>query len=694
MKRYILIALFLVLTQALFAVPASRKPFQYTQPDGSVLLLTNHGDEFCHWTTDPSGRILEMGEDGFYRPMSEQALLRRRAAGRARRDLADQARRHRISSANSGERRFLVILVEFKDLHFKTASPKTAFSNQMNQVGYSTGGATGSVRDYYVDNSLNKFTPVFDVYGPTEVSNNYSYYGKDVGAEGQDNAPEVAFQEACKKLDGEIDFSKYDSDNDGEVDVVFFYYAGYNQAEGASSNTIWPHEWEMGESSMLSDSQRRFDEKYVNTYSCTSELTGTSGSVMAGIGTACHEFGHALGLPDLYDTDYETNGSTSAVSYFSAMDAGSYANEGRTPPYFGSVERYMMGWMDFPDALEYTGDYTLSPIQENKAYYTPTTTEGEYFVYECRTGTGWDRYIPSGMLVFHYDRSSTLVSVPRYDYEGNFSGYQNVTARQLWENWEETNAINENGSHPCYYVVCAGDQSNRDLEVYYDSYMSDLAMCPFPGSRNVRSFTPKDWKGRNTGYSLSNISANSSQVTFSLTGKTQPQQTYAVSGKVKDEAGAAVSGASVTLSQGTASFQATTTTDGSWNVDLGTLNGTFALKVTAEGYEEASLSIEVSAAATTVPDIVLKAVVVEPEYPDLGYAYIYAAKRSFAAGETFPFVLVTPSDRKVSRVSWIFDSMVKSSLFAVLTSGKHNVEARVTYEDGTTETIEWVLRVD
>ncbi len=692
MKRYILIAILLVLAQSAFAVPASRKPYRYTQPDGTVLTLTNHGDEFFHWTTDASGRTLEMDADGFYRPISANVIKARRAKAIERRAKANRRRVHKISSANTGERRFLVILVEFADLKFKVQNPQSAFNDQMNQTGYSAGGATGSVKDYYVDNSMGKFTPIFDVYGPVAVSKNYSYYGKDSdGIEGNDYAPEVAFAEACKKLDGQIDFSKYDSDGDGEVDVVFFYYAGFNQAEGAPANTIWPHEWEMEGSSSLSDSDRRFDGKYVNTYSCTSELSGTSGSTMAGIGTACHEFGHALGLPDLYDTDYETNGSTSAVSFFSVMDSGSYANDGRTPPYFGSVERYMMGWMDFPEQLVYSGNYTLVPIQNNFAYYTPTTTEGEYFVYECRTGTGWDRYIPSGMVVFHYDRSSRIVKIPaEIDDYGNVTKYESVTAASLWDEWEATNSINENGSHPCYYTVCAGDQSNRDLEFYFDSYMSDLANVPFPNSGSTTSYTPKDWAGKTTGYSFSKIAFASSGVTFTLAGQSLP--TFAVSGKVKDAEGAAIAGAAVTLSQGDALFGAETSSDGSWEVDLGTLSGEFTLEVEADGYQPYSAALTVSEAATVVEDIVLKAI--PSSIPDLGFTYIYAPKRSFSAGDEFEFVLATPSGVKASKIVWVFDGMVKSASSVTLTSGKHTVEARVTYSDGKTETIEWVVRAE
>ena len=248
------------------AVPAHRGIAKVLQPDGSYLSLRLHGDEWLSFNTTADGYSVVKDSKGYYvyAQLDEGCLLptehvahdapERSAAenqwlagvrkfqapamSERNKELktAEVTRRsatlekRRAAQYDYTKFRGLVILVEFNKLSFKTSNPQTAFSNQMNQVGYSDGGATGSVRDYYVDNSMGKFTPVFDVYGPVQVSNTYDYYGNDVGGVwGNDYAPEVAFAEACKKLDGQIDFSKYDSDGDGEVDVVFFYYAGFNQ---------------------------------------------------------------------------------------------------------------------------------------------------------------------------------------------------------------------------------------------------------------------------------------------------------------------------------------------------------------------------------------------------------------------------------------------------------------------------------
>ena len=95
----------------------------------------------------------------------------------------------------------------------------------MNEPGYSVNGGTGSARDYYYDNSHGAFEPVFDVYGPVQLDKPYSYYGENYW-NGDDKRPEEAIIDGCKKLDADIDFSRYDNDGDGKVDLVFMYYAG------------------------------------------------------------------------------------------------------------------------------------------------------------------------------------------------------------------------------------------------------------------------------------------------------------------------------------------------------------------------------------------------------------------------------------------------------------------------------------
>ena len=56
-----------------YAGPAPTGPVAYTQPDGSVVMITMHGDEWCHWATDASGRVVALGDDGYWHPAEKPA---------------------------------------------------------------------------------------------------------------------------------------------------------------------------------------------------------------------------------------------------------------------------------------------------------------------------------------------------------------------------------------------------------------------------------------------------------------------------------------------------------------------------------------------------------------------------------------------------------------------------------------------
>ena len=520
MKKKIFLSLVLLLTAlSLSAVPARPGRYRFTQPDGSTVLLTRHGDEWGHWLTDAQGRTVVKGADGYYRPVSESQAQSMRRQATARR--AEARRRHQFHATGpvaKGKKHFLVVLVEFPDRAFSTADAKTAFNNLMNQKGYDANGATGSARDYYYENSKGSFEPVFDVYGPVTVSHDMSYYGGN-DSNGNDKKPEEAVFEACQLLDSQIDFSNYDNDNDGDVDLVFMYYAGYGEADYSDEDTIWPHQWNLSYGGL----NLELDGKKVDAYACTNELLGygNRSGTMVGIGTACHEFGHAMGLPDFYDTDYDTNGIAGAVLDFSLMDGGAYNNDGRTPPFFNIEERILLGWLDESALQEFpkSGDYTLGPVWEDKAYKTPTDQDGEYFVYEVRDDMGWDAHLPAhGLLVYHVDKSARKVQIQNYG---------QITAADLWSKWNETNCINENGSHPCFYVVPAVDQANlaygfRYLADYGASYFDPdheglIADFPFPGSGNVTTYTAKSWNGVDSAISLSGITYSGGKASFTVT---------------------------------------------------------------------------------------------------------------------------------------------------------------------------------
>ena len=538
--------------QILSAVPARRDKFTRILPDGRRITLQLHGDEFRHWMTDASGQIVKEDKNGNIVP-SSMADVPVRMGGS---DAVNRDRMRRIEStkrmmrkgvstrSSDGGIHFPMILVQFPDKKFRVASSDElvweAFNNLANEVGYSANGGTGSIHDYYVDNTMGQTDFYFDVYGPVTVSESYAYYGSDKQSDVMDYKGEPAAEaimEAVRLIAAEKGadvFNPYDNDGDGWVDAVFMYYAGYNQAEGGPENTIWPHEWHIGAYDYCYGTHY-CDEVFGNvrfgTYSCASELRGNNGLHMCGIGTAVHEFGHALGLPDFYDTNYNEygDGECGALYDFSPMCGGSYNNNSRTPASFTMEERTMMGWTKGLTPMPTSGNITIPALTtHNFAYKEETANPDEYFVFECRNGEGWDKYVAEGMVVYHVDKSDN----PVFIFDGPGTGYQ-TTAGDVWRSGGD---INTNIEHPCYYVVPAVDQENL-------SFYGDADEMPFPGSASVTSYQWQGWASDNRqGDLFFGITYANGQVTMRREGVDT-----GVAGKVVDSDGNPVAGAKVSV---------------------------------------------------------------------------------------------------------------------------------------------------
>lgn len=568
-KHLVLILGLLTVCAAASAVPAMPGKFKRTLPDGSVILLENHGDENAHWLTDENGNTVEKGPDGFYRIVPRRmGIHRQRGMGaRPRRTWSDYSN---PPETNFGDRKILCIIANFSDSTFISENPKAFFTNLLNQENYSENGGTGSVRDYYIANSQNQYRPQFDVYGPVTLSHSSAYYDGHEDSTGKSGSVAEAILEAATMLSDQINFPDYDTDGDGDIDMILFYYPGHNQAEGASEESIWPHQ--------SSGNFGTLGGKTLSRYFCTSELRGASGNTFCGIGTTCHEFAHSLGLPDFYDTDYEENGGKNDTTrWYDLMTSGPYLNNGRTPPYMNAMERNMLGWMDYPEILSSTGTYTLEPIQNNKAYRSFSKVDGEYFIYECRVKSGWDAHLyGTGMLVYHVDKSQRLVG-----------GY---TAESLWE----TNSINCIGGHPCFTLVPAWS------DPYYES---DFI---FPGYRNTRTLTLKDWDGNTTGLILSNITFSGSEVTFKAT----QEEGRWISGTVSDKNGLPLEGVQVVASIAAFPFtgapsllptdvSSTTDATGHYEVKLTAAGSDFVLSARKQGYVSTAGHLTISGMYTT-----------------------------------------------------------------------------------------------
>jgi len=306
-----------------------------------------------------------------------------------------------------GKQRALAILVQFPQtdehpggLSFGTDDPRQLFDDMLNKPGYNHDGATGSVRDYYLDSSSGVFDITFDVYGPVTLSRDLTFYSTKINGEDL-NAWNMA-EEACRILDQEIDFRNYDRDGDGVIDNVYIFYAGPGAATGGDPATsVWQHAADI---EAITGERFVFDGVRLNHYACSNEyrnVRGTDGNVerhTEGIGTVCHEFSHVLGLPDIYDT----TGMNTTCGDWSLMDTGCHLNSSRTPPRMNAYERSMLGWIEPRHIGSEPESVVLREIAQNDACMIATENPDEYFLLENRRLIGWDSYLPGhGMLIWH-----------------------------------------------------------------------------------------------------------------------------------------------------------------------------------------------------------------------------------------------------------------------------------------------------
>ena len=407
MRKIISIFIVCAVAVSVMAVPARRDAMNFTQSDGSTITVYQHGDECFHYFTDARGNWLQQDEKGDFHAieaLSEEEIEVRRAASRY---MAPQTRRVTAATQETGTDRLLaprgaVILVSFSDVAFKqTNADMTQWAMGSS---YTYNGATGSIHQYFMDQSWGQYDLEIDVYGPVKVSKGYAYYGKDVGGEGNDQHPDEMVVEACKLAHDSCgaDFSQYDSDGDGKVDWVVILYAGKGQADGGTSNTIWPHQYELS----YTNKAFKLDGKTVDHYCCLNEIDGQTNKRCA-IGTFCHEFSHVMGLPDFYATN---GASHRTMCDWDIMDYGPYNNGGNTPPNYSAYERWFMGWMT-PTLVNKKANVVLPPLDTCRSAVLITETGGNitnilspnpsvFYLLENRQKGGWDRYIAgSGLMI-------------------------------------------------------------------------------------------------------------------------------------------------------------------------------------------------------------------------------------------------------------------------------------------------------
>ena len=519
MKRLLLIVSCIICLLQAYGMPAVPNPqgTVFAQPDGTSLQVKLHGDAFYHYYTTADGyTILKTGNGYEYAQkvnghLEPSGVLAHNANARSAQEkqllshtdtyLVDQqATAEAISNKKKAPQRAeqydyhnfrgLIVLVEYTDMSFEINNPHEFYDQMVNQKDYkgfydNDGNwvpCTGSLRDYYYDQSGGLFDPVFDIVGPVKVD----YASTDHLA--NKNTPEI-FKSALDKIDPEVDFSVYDGDADGFIDFVFFIGCGPAACyQGNDGNLLWPHAYVLTLKTLMT----KYDGLYGYKYACATETYGWTDMPETlqtqGIGVMCHEFTHVLGLKDHYDANYTEKGLSHHPGFWDVLAAGPTLNIARTPPAFSLYERWALGWVN-PPVIDAYGTYSLRAIDgTGEGYILRTPVTNEYFTLENRQRTKWDEYLPGhGMLITRIDSTNIIP-------------------------WT-LNQINADSTHNYLELVRAwNDTPDKDLD-------SD----PFPGTKNVTSITNlttpslKGWRGTYSEWIIYDITERNNTISFFVT---------------------------------------------------------------------------------------------------------------------------------------------------------------------------------
>ena len=474
MKRFYFTLLMTIITVTMMAVPAKRGQWKtLTLQDGTEVRATLVGDEHGHFWKAENGQAYTLQGDVYVAIDAQQAI----AKAKARRAKVNAKRVQRRTFGHPttilGNKKAIMILVNYKDKKFQTSHDNALYQKIANQENYNEGGFKGSMADYFKAQSRGKFTLDFDVVGPVTVSKNAKYYGEN-DSDDQDSHAGELICEAVELAKQEIsDWTPYDWDGNGEVDQVYVVYPGKGEADGGDEDTIWPHAYDLTSANYYGDGSGPVTvgtNLKVNSYACGPELDGRTGNI-GGIGTMCHEYSHCLGYPDFYDIDYSGG---QGMGPWDLMDAGSYNGNSFQPAGYTSYERWFAGWEE-PIELkaEDVSVTNLKSLQNDGEFYIiyNDKNENEFYLLENRQKEGWDASLPSaGLLILHCDFDQSV--------------------------WEQ-NAPNDDPNHQRMTVVPADGEYQLEKymgETYYTE--EGIETDPFPqGSKN---FFNKNFKTKGT----------------------------------------------------------------------------------------------------------------------------------------------------------------------------------------------------
>ena len=391
---------------------ASPTPFKALQPNGYEFEILNRGNHLQGWHEFNGWTIVQNSDDWWVyasgnngielipsnirvgidpEPNGTISNIKKGIRTEAR-VLPDHSPIPNIHSTRADTFHVPLILVEFPDA--PAVYDSIDFDMLMNQQGYThlNYENTGSFRDFYQEISYGQFLPVSEVTNWITAPHEHDYYAySDPNGYNHVRALVRAMVDSLEASG--FDWSIYDNDGDGYVDALNLLHQGEGAEQGNQSN-IWSHKWSLGNLAV------QYDGVIISSYTMNPEIQ--SGQIVA-IGVLAHEFGHALGLPDLYDTDYSSTGA----GKLALMGSGSWGTSGNSPWYPSTMVGWCkneLGWVDIVELEDDLDNVSIQQSYSNNDIIRvnhPQIPE-EYWLIENRQKVGSDTLMPTpGLAIWH-----------------------------------------------------------------------------------------------------------------------------------------------------------------------------------------------------------------------------------------------------------------------------------------------------
>lgn len=482
-----------------------------------------HGPDGSHAAPAHPDLIRDLGPAEVAR--LHQAAIPSRLADEMQMDY--QARSLRVDGVGT----CLFILYEFTDHQADQANhPSRAYEDLFFSLD---SFPTGSMNDYFLEVSYNAYSIDGAVTDWTTANNTYASYANPDGSQDPNTAREM-IQDAVAQLDPSIDYSQFDNDgpdgipnsgdDDGYVDALFFIHAGPGQEQSGDTNDIWSHAWSFWGGLPTSDGVQ------FNRYSVEPEML-VAGDLMT-LGVFAHEYGHVLGLPDLYDTDY----SSAGIGEWGLMSGGSWTSRpgdpaGSSPSHLSAWCKMQLGWVT-PIVVNNDMPATMIPPSEShpvsyRIFRAGEANGDEYFLVENRRPIGFDEGLlgrqhfyglaqPEGLVIYHVDDTQgansndarRLVDVvdasPWFDADGT------------WH--ENLDGVRDFSIYDKLYGFNRGD--NGDVWPGFTAFNADTTDWVGPRDRDTFSDNSipnaQDYECENTGVVIGNMVDDGTNVTADL----------------------------------------------------------------------------------------------------------------------------------------------------------------------------------